>query len=226
MEAVPTPPPQAVGVDLVELLERQRNEALQQLQRARYENSQLRENEALIIGMLSGAALAAAAYLWFTLGDHVDVEDLVLHVRFSHGRKVTKNGRWRTLPICSELAPILLEWLEPRLIGRDRPVDSPSGDRAGEVLLFPGQSAGGRMGVDCAISKRLRFALEGLGIEKGSIRFHDLRHSFATLADEAGIAEEVVSKVLGHSPSITGRYTHRTIARLRQELERLKLQQP
>jgi len=36
------------------------------------------------------------------------------------------------------------------------------------------------------------------------IRFHDLRHTFATLSLKAGIATEVVSRILGHrNPSIT-----------------------
>jgi integrase len=36
------------------------------------------------------------------------------------------------------------------------------------------------------------------------IRFHDLRHTFATLSLKAGIATEVVSRILGHrNPSVT-----------------------
>ena len=162
---------------------------------------------------------ALALYLGLRKGEilglrrsDVDLEQLELRVRFSHGRPVTKNGQWRTLPICSELATILRAWLDELV------------DVAGDVL-FPGRSAGGRMGIDAAISKRLRFALDSVGIVKPTIRFHDLRHTFASLADEAGIAEGVVAKVLGHSPSITERYTHRRVALVRQDLERLKFQQ-
>lgn len=36
------------------------------------------------------------------------------------------------------------------------------------------------------------------------IRFHDLRHTFATLSLKAGIPTEVVSRILGHkNPAIT-----------------------
>lgn len=37
-----------------------------------------------------------------------------------------------------------------------------------------------------------------------AIRFHDLRHTFATLSLKAGIPTEVVSRILGHkNPGIT-----------------------
>jgi integrase len=37
------------------------------------------------------------------------------------------------------------------------------------------------------------------GCDVPRIRLHDLRHTFATLALEAGIAPKVVSEILGHS---------------------------
>jgi len=157
---------------------------------------------ALNLGLRKGEVLALER------GD-VDLEHLVLLVRRSHGRGCTKNGRWRALPILPGLARVLIPWVQAM------PTQS-------SALLFPGRSRTGRMAVDVALSKRLRCALRKLNISK-RLRFHDLRHTFASLADEAGIAEEVISAVLGHRPSVTGRYTHRSIARLRQERKRLKL---
>jgi integrase len=161
---------------------------------------------ALFLGLRKGECLAL---------ERADV-DLVhgeLHVTKSHGRQRTKGLRGgRVLPICSGLAPILRAWLE---LG------------AGPVLLFPGNSASGRMGSDAALTKRLRAVLTAGAVcpleRSGKIRFHDLRHTFSTLADEAGIREEIIAAVMGHSPGITARYTHRKVARLRQELEQLKL---
>ena len=41
------------------------------------------------------------------------------------------------------------------------------------------------------------------------IRFHDLRHTFATLSLKAGIPTEVVSRILGHkNPAIQLLYQH------------------
>lgn len=159
---------------------------------------------AIYLGLRKGEVLALER------GD-VDLEHQVLHVRRSHDRRTTKNGRHRHLPICSELAPILRAWLE---LG------------AGDLLLFPGAGLGGRKGRDFRLTDRLRCALQNFAIAEhaaSTIRFHDLRHTFATLADEAGIQEEVISAVLGHRPSVTGRYTHRRVARLLEKLELLRL---
>lgn len=160
----------------------------------------------LCLGLRKGEVLA------LELRD-VDQVHQVLHVRRSHGRKATKNGRRRSLPILPELAAILFPWCELTAA-------------AGGVILFPGRGAGGRMGRDAALSKRLRAALERIGLVElvfaRRIRFHDLRHTFSTLAEEAGIPEEVRSAVLGHSPTITARYTHRRVERLRQAISPLQ----
>jgi len=47
-----------------------------------------------------------------------------------------------------------------------------------------------------SISQRFRRLVERTGLPR--IRFHDLRHTFATLSLKAGIATEVVSRILGH----------------------------
>jgi integrase len=47
-----------------------------------------------------------------------------------------------------------------------------------------------------SVSQRFRRLVERAGLPR--IRFHDLRHTFATLSLKAGIATEVVSRILGH----------------------------
>jgi integrase len=50
------------------------------------------------------------------------------------------------------------------------------------------------------------------------IRFHDLRHTFATLSLKAGIATEMVSRILGHkSPGITQFFYQHAIPCLHEE---------
>jgi len=121
------------------------------------------------------------------------LEEGVILVRYSHGRPAPKNGRWRELPIPRELGELLRGWRRPE-----------------QLLLFPGNSAGGRLCVDARLTRTLRHRLSQLGVAR-QLRFHDLRHSFTTLALEAGCNPEVVRMALGHSPSITGRYAHPSI---------------
>ncbi|MFA6292959.1 MAG: tyrosine-type recombinase/integrase [Victivallales bacterium] len=45
--------------------------------------------------------------------------------------------------------------------------------------------------------------------ERGIIGFHSLRHTFVTMAEEAGIERKVIQGIVGHgSPVMTGHYSH------------------
>jgi len=76
--------------------------------------------------------------------------------------------------------------------------------------MFPSPKTGGMYGPDCVgrIHKKL---LEKAGIEE-YVRFHDLRHTFATLALQNGVDVKTVSSMLGHfDAGFTLRtYTHVT----------------
>ena len=76
--------------------------------------------------------------------------------------------------------------------------------------MFPSPKTGGMYGPDCVgrIHKKL---LEKAGIEE-HVRFHDLRHTFATLALQNGVDVKTVSSMLGHyDAGFTLRtYTHAT----------------
>lgn len=54
------------------------------------------------------------------------------------------------------------------------------------------------------------------------VRLHDLRHTFATLLGELGVAEGVIGALLGHVPSsITQHYARATLAAMREAVELL-----
>ena len=57
-----------------------------------------------------------------------------------------------------------------------------------------------------------------------SHRPHDTRHTFITLAKEAGINEYVIKLIVGHAiEDVTEKvYTHRTMEQLHTEIEKIK----
>ena len=63
--------------------------------------------------------------------------------------------------------------------------------------MFPSPKTGGMYGPDCVgrIHKKL---LEKARIEE-HVRFHDLRHTFSTLAIQSGIGPKTVAEILGHA---------------------------
>jgi integrase len=55
------------------------------------------------------------------------------------------------------------------------------------------------------------------------VRLHDLRHTFATLLGELGVAESVIGALLGHVPSnITQHYARATMSAMREAVELLE----
>ena len=82
----------------------------------------------------------------------------------------------------------------------------------GNPYVFPGRVQGQPLNNPIKGFKRI---LAAAGIE--NLRIHDLRHSFASLAVNAGATLYDVQHLLGHaSPQTTQRYAHLTDERLRQ----------
>lgn len=80
--------------------------------------------------------------------------------------------------------------------------------KTNDVYIFPSPN-GGPISPD-SVNNMLKRVLERAGIPK--VRFHDLRHTFATIALQNGVDIKTLSSMLGHfSPGFTlGTYTHVT----------------
>ena len=90
-------------------------------------------------------------------------------------------------------------------------------------LVFPGR-AGRRLHRDYKLPRRLREDLKRAGVETPEgFRAHDLRHTFATLATEAGVAPDAIRLTLGHAGGVTASYQHISLAAHRRELSKLTL---
>lgn len=76
-------------------------------------------------------------------------------------------------------------------------------------ILFPSPVTGGMYHPDSVVKLHEKI-LKDAGLEK--IRFHDLRHTFATLALQNGVDVKTVSSMLGHSSAgfTLATYTHTT----------------
>lgn len=114
----------------------------------------------------------------------VDLERNELRVSRSHDEDLTKNGRERIVPIFPTL--------------RGAVADAVTLAKAeSSAVLFPGR-AGKRRHPDAAAEEPFRKALADAKIAR-VIRFHDMRHTAATLMLQARVPIERVSKILGHS---------------------------
>ena len=94
--------------------------------------------------------------------------------------KLKTNNSYRTILVDQDILEMLLNMKEERKIESDYVFCSPMGG-----ILEPGSQR-----------KRLQRLLESCGMEK--IRFHDLRHTFATLALQNGVDVKTLSGLLGH----------------------------
>ena len=94
--------------------------------------------------------------------------------------KLKTNNSYRMILVDHDILKMLLTMKEERKIESDYVFCSPTGG-----ILEPGSQR-----------KRLQRLLESCGMEK--IRFHDLRHTFATLALQNGVDVKTLSGLLGH----------------------------
>lgn len=141
---------------------------------------------ALHAGLRAGEILALR---W----EDVDLVSRVLVIRRSRTRDAdgpTKSGRERVLPMSRELTGAL------------------SGDNSRTGLVS------GRAGATLTLHDLHRFlteACERAGVRR--LRFHDLRHTFATHAAAAGVPLRILQEWLGHADlRMVVRYTHPSAA--------------
>lgn len=125
-----------------------------------------------------------------------------IHVRRSHCRgalTTPKSGRGRTVPMSPELREVLAARKARRSERRGR-----GGDLRNE-LVFPARG-GGYLTTD-KVKKPFWRATAAAGLPR--IRFHDLRHSFASQLAMAGVPLVAVQQYLGHADiGVTMRYAH------------------
>lgn len=112
--------------------------------------------------------------IWGLLWDDIDVLNNRIHITKSY-KGPTKSGKSRIVPISSALEKVLLAHL---------PIKSYNYKEAVIKSFDP--------------NPRLRKICKKAGVRE-DITFHTLRHSFATLALEAGRSPALVSRTLGHS---------------------------
>lgn len=134
---------------------------------------------ALFTGMRQGELLALTwdSINWIT-------GKITVNKNYTHGRIGTpKTGKIRKIDMSKELAKVLKVW---RLA-------CPSGKHN---LVFP-NSEGEYQDANNMIKRRFKPALSRAGIEE--IRFHDLRHTYASLLLAQGAPMKYVQHQLGHS---------------------------
>jgi integrase len=152
---------------------------------------------------------AAAAYLALRKGEcaglrkaDVDLAASVLTVRRSYNRDTTKGGKAAVLPIPAPLRPHI-----------EAAMKTPG------VWLFPNKKGAPRTAESdphLVLARAMTFA----GLTGRHVRFHDLRHSCATILFRAGVDAHRVQRILRHASinTTTGTYAHLMVDDLREAL--------
>ena len=105
------------------------------------------------------------------------------------GRTIEKGNKWFTFVISEKLSELLLQYITTRR----KNISS---------YLFPGR--GEDIGLSpSSISAIIKKIATKAGLKGKHIHAHSLRHSFAHILLETGNKPELVSKMLGHSSTIT-----------------------
>ncbi len=178
--------------------------------------------------------------------DDVDLAHDLLFVRRSHDRETTKSGRGRVVPIHPELRPHIEAaldargssvWLFPAEDGGQMNDRHKVGDRLAAALVRAGfiraytwkcrRKGCGYAEVEVPTSEahvcpRCAFQLWSVPLAR-KLRFHDLRHTAATLYLQAGADLHAVQRILGHSsPVITTKtYGHLDQKYIREQMLKL-----
>jgi integrase len=126
--------------------------------------------------------------------EDIDMKRRVMYVRWSLSRtgklKAPKSGKGRAIPIALDLFEVLF-----------------SIRNNGSKFVFPAQDGGAMHGK--TLDRPLRTTNKNSGVKR--IRFHDLRHCFASHLVMAGVPIRTVQELLGHGDmTMTLRYAHLT----------------
>jgi integrase len=109
-----------------------------------------------------------------------------------NGRTLEKGNKWFTFAISENLSKLLLEYISTKR-------------KSNSSYLFPGR--GEDIGLSPSrISVIIKQIAEDADIKGKHIHAHSLRHSFAHILLETGNKPELVSKMLGHTSTLTTEY--------------------
>lgn len=104
---------------------------------------------------------------------------------------IAKSSRTRHVPLSAEALAVLAQWKQQ------------SGGDAASGLVFPGEDGGAMTSIKRSWSTLVAAA------KITDLRFHDLRHDFASKLVRQGVSLYAVQKLLGHEDSeTTARYAH------------------
>lgn len=148
----------------------------------------------LLFLMFTGVRKSEAIFLRW---EHIDMADRSFMLR------ETKNGDMHELPLCDYLYRILS--------GRFRQC-------GGAGYVFPGETENGHLSVDN------EHCYTGVAKSSGIVFTpHDLRRTYATIADAIGIEREVVKRLLNHRnlADVTAGYIISSVERLRKPVEQI-----
>lgn len=132
----------------------------------------------------------------------VDFEKKLVRVSNSD-EFTTKTGKERIVPMHEEIERMLLR-IKPN---------------AKSKWIFTKRDGWRYQG--CYLSRQMKITVKNLGLNP-KLRFHSLRHSFASSLSQSGVPIFSISKLLGHSQvSTTMRYAHLNTAELSENISRL-----
>jgi integrase len=156
----------------------------------------------------------------------IDLDARVLHVRRS--LQIDEDGKWRSGDPKTKRSrrPVLLVDMAVEALKQHRQHQDHERKVAGELwkdstLVFSNTVGGPIWGEDL-LKRSFYPLLQRAGLRR--VRFHDLRHSTATLLLTCGVHPKIVSEILGHSRiSITmDLYTHVSEDMQREAVDRLQ----
>ena len=134
------------------------------------------------------------------------IADIDLENNTMFGGLKTDAGRNRCVPIHSKIRNLII-----------KRVDQAKELESDYLFNDPDSQSGMRMTYDKYRSRWNKV----MGKLKLSHRPHDTRHTFITLAKDAGLDEYIIKLIVGHSiEDVTEKvYTHRTLNQLKEEIE-------
>ena len=156
----------------------------------------IRDVDTVLIMIYSGLRIGE---LLTIKSENVDIKS-----RIMVGGIKTAAGKDRTIPIHKKIVPLI----EKRLAN-------------GHEFLITTKS-NGKMSYDFYLKRHWHVFMARLGLNRSP---HDCRHTFVTAADNSGINQIALKRIVGHSTGsdITAHYTHKDIEQLIEAMDQIEI---